>query len=366
MKVYYILNGFGPKTAESWAEKFTSNPLKWTPELLFVASNEPQGGLALKFTASLNIKSLLEKQPDEPIYIRITPENFEDIKNQIQNLTDEQKQQLKEKLHLLTVCNCNFNNRSSSYQENSPEIRKSAEQATKYTNEILKMLGQKPKDTEVGVFGFSTGALLAWYCQKYFSETYGKTILIVACLAPWSLHFSREEKAKILGINGQPVRGADGNPTACPIAFNLTEAEKKDKGLDGYNPFLIHMFLLGIIDSRQYDGKFTLEELFDNLAQLPTGDFILSLHMHGDKVAGFIDGNSITALNLTPDPLQCCDTIVLNQPIEFPGPIKTDDFPEKIAEMVTEFLRNHKELPSPILVCAKSVSATGEEVSRVP
>ena len=366
MEVYYIFNGFGPETADSWFEKFKPNSFfNWKPKDLFAASNEPQGGFATKFKASLNIKGLLENQPDEPIYIRITTENFENIKNQIQNLTDEQKQQLKEKLHLLTVCNCNFNNRNSSYQENSPEIRESAEQATKYTNEILEILGQKPKDTEVRVFGFSTGALLAWYCQKYLHETYGKTILIAACLAPWSWHFDQKQKAQILGANGQPVRGADGNPTTCPIAFSLTEEEKKAKGLNSNNPFPLHVFLLGIIDSRQYNGKYTLEELFDNLDKLQTGDFTLILHMNGDRVAGFIDDNSITALDLSP--LQCCDAKALNRPLEFPGPINKEDFAEKIREMVEQFLQHHKqESPPSTLIRAQSSSATGEEESRVP
>jgi hypothetical protein len=56
----------------------------------------------------------------------------------------------------------------------------------------------------------------------------------------------------------------------------------------------------------------------------------------------------------------------LQATIEFPDPINKDDFVEKIMAIVEQFLLNHgNELPSPILVCAKSFSATGEEVSRV-
>jgi len=56
----------------------------------------------------------------------------------------------------------------------------------------------------------------------------------------------------------------------------------------------------------------------------------------------------------------------LQATIEFPGPINKDDFVEKIMAIVEQFLLNHgNELPSPILVCAKSFSATGGEVSRV-
>ena len=341
--LYIIFNGFSPETAKSWIKKFKPNSFfNWKPDHLFAASNEPQEGFAAKFTSEINIRNELYQQN---LYIRITPENFENIKNQIENLTNNEKQRLKKKLHLLTVCDCNFNNRNSSYQENSPEIRESAVQATEYTNEILKMLGQEPKDTEVRVFGFSTGALLASYCKEYFSETYEKTTLIDVCLAPWNWYFGEEERAKILGKNGQPPRGKDGAPMICAIAIGLTE-EEVERNLNRRDPFDRHLFLLQLLNEKSYGRLSILEELFNNLAKLPTGNFFrLSLKMLGDKVAETLDEDpiSITASNF--DPLKACRSVVnTNRPIEFQDQIDRD-FARKIQEIVKKFLLDNQVKP---------------------
>ncbi len=162
------------------------------------------------------------------------------------------------------------------------------------------------------------------------------------------------------------MRGEDGEPQTCPIVVRLTEQEKKARDLDVYNPFPLHKFLLDIIDSMR------LEELFDNLAQLPTSKlFRLSLHMEGDKVAGVVDGKSITALNLSP--LQCCNGGAPNEPLKLEDDINRDNFVEKIMKIVRGFwnlfenqqkqslLLDIGEPPPSTLVRAQNFAATGDE-----